>query len=648
MIGVREAQSTGLVAAGPMAGQLRGPILRGAVLTLGAAGIHFAVVPMHLQEYTLLGLALLAIALAQCALAAALALAPSRRVALAAVAANMLFVAAWATSRTVGVPIGPRPGQPEAAGTSDVSASLLEVLAATVLLASVLRPLHSRRPRPGPARLFGARTISVTAVTLVLVISGIMGAASDAPLGLNMSAPVAAGHGAVPMGSLREAPGDQSVRSFRLVAERRTIHGQEAWTFNGVVPGPELRVTEGDRLRVTLVNHLPAATAIHWHGLRLPNADDGVPGVTQDAVPPGGTYTYDFVVKDPGTYWYHTHQNAVDQLSRGLFGALVVEPRSGPVADRDYAVVLHALPSPGLEPGLLGFLPLFGTPPAAFDGRPGDLHLDARPGERVRLRVVGAVEGEPDGALRMIGLPEELVLLGTGYQVAALDGHDLSGPQVIGPQRIRVGMGQRYDLVFTMPAAGAVRVAAVRGPETVTVGDGPPPKVPNLERLPLFDPSGYGMQAPDPVLAGRGFDAAYRAGLGNGAGFLDNQPEFVHTINGAASPSMATFVVRTGQLVLLHILNETDEFHSMHLHGHWLSVLAVNGRGIRGSPLHLDSLLMGPRESFDVAFLADNPGLWMFHCHVMLHSALGMSAMVVYQDVTTPYQVGSRSGNMPE
>jgi len=110
------------------------------------------------------------------------------------------------------------------------------------------------------------------------------------------------------------------------VAEPTSIGGVTAWTYNGVVPGPVLRVNQGDRVRVTLRNHLPVATTIHWHGVFVPNADDGVAGVTQNAVPSGQSYVYEFVARDPGTYWYHSHQDTSNQLPRGLYGSLVVLP----------------------------------------------------------------------------------------------------------------------------------------------------------------------------------------------------------------------------------------------------------------------------------------------------------------------------------
>jgi len=128
----------------------------------------------------------------------------------------------------------------------------------------------------------------------------------------------------------------------------------------------------------------------------------------------------------------------------------------------------------------------------------------------------------------------------------------------------------------------------------------------------------------------------------------DGRPQLVHTINGEASPNVPPLTVAEGQIVHLHIVNNTEEYHPMHLHGHVLSVLAKNGEAIAGSPVHIDSLLVGPHETWDVAFAADNPGIWMFHCHVLLHAGMGMMTTINYVGVSTPFEMGSRAGNMPE
>jgi FtsP/CotA-like multicopper oxidase with cupredoxin domain len=295
----------------------------------------------------------------------------------------------------------------------------------------------------------------------------------------------------------------------------------------------------------------------------------------------------------------------------------------------------------------------------AADGT-SDLHLAALPGERVRLRLVNAV------APGMDGTPEAPVLLGAPYRVVALDGRDLDQPQELGPQRVTIGMGQRADLVFTMPASGAVRlvdtesqahssgvqstIAAIAGPvrlPVVTVGQGALPAAPRLDALPVFDPLHYGVAAADPVAAAPA-NATFPIVLAEQPGFHDGTVQLVHEINGESSPNVPTIVVHEGEVVHLHIVNDTAEYHPMHLHGHTMSVLSRDGRPATGSPVRLDTVLVGPHQTWDVAFLADNPGLWMFHCHVLLHAAMGLTMSIDYAGISTPYEMGTRSGNQPE
>ena len=285
------------------------------------------------------------------------------------------------------------------------------------------------------------------------------------------------------------------------------------------------------------------------------------------------------------------------------------------------------------------------------------MHLKGGPGERVRLRLVNAVAPDMDGG------PQTPVLFGAAYQVVALDGHDLNQPQLLGPERLALGMGQRADVVFTVPKTGAVRLvdsqltgrpsARERAfppnvtSATVTIGEGTPPDSGDVPSLPVFDATTYGAPTPDPV-AGRPFDATLPIVLEKHPGFRDGRPELLHTINGQTSPDVPSIEVQPGDVVRFHIVNNSGEYHPMHLHGHIMSVLARNEQPIHGSPLHLDTLLVGPSETWDVAFAADNPGIWMFHCHVLLHAASGMSLTINYAGVTTPFDMGTRSGNVPE
>jgi FtsP/CotA-like multicopper oxidase with cupredoxin domain len=136
---------------------------------------------------------------------------------------------------------------------------------------------------------------------------------------------------------------DPKVKEYRLAAATATVNltgdgypDTAVWAYEGTVPGPELRVRQGRPVRITVLNKLDEDTTVHWHGIRLPNAMDGVPGLTQKPIRPGESFVYEFIPPDAGTFWYHPHQHTVQQLGRGLAGALVVEePGSLPGIDRD-------------------------------------------------------------------------------------------------------------------------------------------------------------------------------------------------------------------------------------------------------------------------------------------------------------------------
>src|SRR5262249_6217913 len=136
-----------------------------------------------------------------------------------------------------------------------------------------------------------------------------------------------------------------TLREFEIVAAPSTVplfdgRSFDAWAYNGQVPGPALRVRLGDTVRVRFTNKLPQPTTIHWHGVRLPNAMDGVPGVTQAPIQPGETFIYEFTPKDAGTFWFHPHLRSSEQIERGLFGALIVEDANPAPYSRDELWVL--------------------------------------------------------------------------------------------------------------------------------------------------------------------------------------------------------------------------------------------------------------------------------------------------------------------
>ena len=607
-----------------------------ALLTLGAAFIHLAVAPEHLREYVPFGVFFLTVGSAQIILAIELVFRPTRRLAGLMTVATFALIGLWFVSRTVGLPFGPTPGQPESVGLSDVICNILEIWSGLLFVTLVVWPARRAVRRRWLVALgtlpSAILTLAMTAVAVAVVLNEMPEAAN--------AAPAVPGRSTTSIETLVAAPGPQPVKQFVLTADRATINGQEAWAFNGVVPGPELRVNQGDRVRVTLVNNLPESTTIHWHGVRVPNAEDGVAGVTQDAVAPGAQYTYEFVADEAGTFWYHSHQQTEEQLQRGLFGALVVLPPR-PLEQRDYTLMLHG--SSGL---------------VSINGEANTLHLEALPGETVRLRLINAVAPGMDGS------PEAPVLVGAPYRVVAIDGRDLNAPDVLGPTRVQLGMGQRADMVFTLPAGGSVQliVTEVAGEQSavqkfftngveqhlasVTVGDGEAPAY-DVASAPLLEMLHYGAAAVDGVASATP-DLTVPVVLGSHPGIRDGRPQLIHTINDQASPNVPAIDVQRGQTIRLHIVNTTAEYHPMHLHGHVLSVVAIDGQAVSGSPIHLDSVLVGPQQTVDVAFVADNPGVWMFHCHVLLHAGMGMTTSINYAGYSTPFEMGTRSGNMPE
>ena len=412
------------------------------------------------------------------------------------------------------------------------------------------------------------------------------------------------------------------------VVETLTVRQDgERFTVNGSTPGPLLRMTQGDLVEVTLVNEDVADGAtLHWHGLDVPNSVDGVAGVTQEAVLPGERFTYRFVADQAGTYWYHSHQVSHEQVLGGLFGALVVDPAptsstspatTTPTADVDEVVVLHQ----------------YGAR-STINGEEGTATVAAEPGARARIRVVNTDNGVSTAWVR-----------GAAYEVLAVDGVDLHEPEPVEGKAVAVPAGGRVDLGLTVPATG-VRIDFAGTTALVLhadPADGDPGTAPT-EVLDLLD---YGTPAPlpfDPDAADRRFDYV----IDRRPGFLDGRPGLWWTINGGIFPDVPMFMVEEGDVVVFEIANNSGDTHPMHLHGHHAVVLSRDGRAATGSPWWVDSLEVGVGERYEIAFLADNPGLWMDHCHNLPHATEGLVSHLMYAGVTSSFRVGTERDNQPE
>ncbi len=181
---------------------------------------------------------------------------------------------------------------------------------------------------------------------------------------------------------------------------------------------------------------------------------------------------------------------------------------------------------------------------------------------------------------------------------------------------------------------------------TVVIGTGQSQVAyPNM--LEQFDFTAYGSPAADTFTSDSHFDVVQDVVLNNQLGFFDGEFTMTFPINGKTYPSIPSIHVKTGDWVKLYFVGNGIAPHSMHLHGHVFTVLAHNGKPLTGSPIHVDTLNINPGESFDVGFIANNPGLWMFHCHMVFHDAHGMDMMLEYANISTPYTIGKTSGNNP-
>lgn len=500
------------------------------------------------------------------------------------------------------------------------------------------------------------RTTATTAVA-ALMLATVLGTAGLAWLGSRSAegASIAAvGHhrgssdGGAPEARSRpvtdltgELPVDAPVRRFELTAQQERVTSDtgrtvDAWTF-GSLPGPALEVNLGDVVEVLLANrNVAAGVTLHWHGYNVPNAMDGVAGATQNAVLPGQSMTYRFLARQTGTYWYHTHQLSSEGVRRGLYGTLVVRDPRIPQPAKDIIVAGHSL----------GSLTLLGSSDSV------QCH-SAVPGNEIRLRLVNTDS-----------LPQRYQIIGAPYAVAAVDGAELErAVDVPAPGTIlRIGAGGRMDATLAMPG----------NPVTLRMEGSASAAVVIIPADDDVDPDGdsatdCGLQEPAPadfrsnselnLFAGQGRQVTEFAGaaytrtavmvLDRQLRFVNGLPRYAYTVNGAAYPHIPPLVVDSGDVVKLTVVNRTSEPHPMHPHGHHVQVLSRNGQ-VPQSNLRLDTFDVLPGDIWEVLLTADNPGIWMDHCHNLDHAVEGMMMHLQYRGYSSPFIHGGPSGNRAE
>lgn len=216
-----------------------------------------------------------------------------------------------------------------------------------------------------------------------------------------------------------------------------------AWSFNGTVPGPMIRVTEGERVRIVLNNQLPESTSIHWHGIPVPNAMDGVaePALTQSPVEPGGRFSYEFVAQPAGTYFYHSHVQTDRQIPIGLSGPFIIDPKKEPVRyDADVTLVLNEWKVDPATGTTWPAMPAMSEPNYfTVNGKafPAIDTINVKRGDRVRVRFIGAGQfGHP------------MHLHGASFKIIATDGNPVPAAAQLTKDTLWIAPGERYDVEF--------------------------------------------------------------------------------------------------------------------------------------------------------------------------------------------------------
>lgn len=426
------------------------------------------------------------------------------------------------------------------------------------------------------------------------------------------------------------------------------------WCYDGSLPGPEIRIRQGERLRVAVENKLDEETTVHWHGLRVPNAMDGVPHLTQAPIASGETFAYEFDAVDAGTFWYHPHHRSFEQVGRGLYGPLIVEEADPVRVDREVTWVLsdwrltktaemredfgnrHDM----MHNGRVGNT-------VTINGHVPDV-FQVRKGERIRLRLINAAKA------RIFGLdfgnhqPAVIALDGQPVEPHAPEG----GPVVLGPamradlildmtadagSRVsvidRFYEGLEYRLVDLAYADNPLRQAAPDWPVALPPNPLPEPDLASAVRHEVtFNGGMMGamvMQEMGGSMGNRGEDSSGAGGgmMGNMGGMMNMMHSGgIWFINGVAAEGHVMDPMLTLARDKSHVIamtNATAWHHPIHLHGHSFRVISRNGKPTRHREWQ-DTVLMSPRERVEIAFVSDNPGDWMLHCHILEHQAAGM------------------------
>jgi len=390
------------------------------------------------------------------------------------------------------------------------------------------------------------------------------------------------------------------------------------WGYNGGLPGPLIKLKVGDRLIVHFTNNLPEETTIHWHGVRVPNAMDGAPGYTQAPIAAnGGRFTYDFVVEDAGTFWYHPHVNSAAQVGKGLYGPMVVtDPKDNPKFGDDQVLILSDM---SLDKQGRFLSTSSGGSVGDLFGREGSVllvngkvmpTLKVRQGEQQRWRIINAARSRYY-TLKYGAVP--FVKLGGDSGLAA---------RASRAEAIKLVPGERADLVFTPSDRPGTKGVLRWLPTNRGFG--------SLYNRPAQDMMVIETIAEAPLnpvnIAGRlrqikPIDT--RGALEREIRLtIEAKPDsiFEMGINGVHYRHSKPLIVHVGDTEIWTVRNETDFSHPFHIHGFFFQVLD-DSRVLEWK----DTIDVPSKSSIRLAVhFDDRPGMWMYHCHILDHAEIGM------------------------
>lgn len=428
---------------------------------------------------------------------------------------------------------------------------------------------------------------------------------------------------------------------FDLLAmpDERRVAGRgitrEMLCYGEAGPPPLIRLRQGEDFELELDNRLPEATTVHWHGLRVDNAEDGVPFLTQAPVEPGERWRYRLCSNDAGTFWYHPHCNTLEQIARGLCGLLVVDEDTPPDFDADVPLLLRDFRLD--EQGQ--FISLFEARRAARGGTLGTVTT-------VNWRAAPTIEVPSGGLVRLrlanvdVTRTYALSLDDAACTIVALDGHPLPADVVLpspGRESLLLGAGQRADIALAVPATPGRTVTLMRAAPT-----GPTPiarfravgrsRARRLRDRPTLVANPVSSPRPERAET-LSFDFSWAPGReASNADICGTLGYTFWAINKTAGVSDTSDTARplaeleSGKHYVLRLRNRTPQAHPIHLHGMTFRLLRSTRRAV--PPLYTDTALLQEGETLDIALVADNPGDWAFHCHIIEHQKTGLTGFL--------------------